>query len=156
MSENAQSSSTNPGSHPDHGLLERFMRGDVLAQEKRRVVRHLLRGCPRCMAVTRSIWALAGGRPVLAGFSDQDVAFPALPALLASPASHVELKSYDHALDRALDAGRRREEQMAVEQEAAPELLAQLLAQPWEKRLALVRRKDRYQTVAEVIRDFFS
>jgi tetratricopeptide (TPR) repeat protein len=43
--------------HPDSELLERFMRHVTDAAERRRVVRHLLAGCSRCVAVTRSIWS---------------------------------------------------------------------------------------------------
>lgn len=114
------------------------MRGDVHSPEKRRVVRHLLGGCPRCVAVTRSLWLLAGGLPALTG--------PLGPNAGSLPSN--EEKRYDPSLTRALDVGRRREEQMAIEREAAPELFAKLLAEPAEKRLALVRRNGRYQTVA--------
>jgi hypothetical protein len=44
--------------HPDSDLLERFMRHSADAAERQRVVRHLLAGCARCVAVTRSIWTL--------------------------------------------------------------------------------------------------
>ena len=44
--------------HPDSDLLERFMRHATDAAERQRVVRHLLAGCARCAAVTRSIWSL--------------------------------------------------------------------------------------------------
>jgi hypothetical protein len=49
--------------HPDSQLLERFMRGEVDARERRWVVRHLLAGCARCTAVTRRLWSFgAEGR----------------------------------------------------------------------------------------------
>ncbi len=44
--------------HPDSDLLERFMRHATDAPERQRVVRHLLAGCARCVAVTRSLWSL--------------------------------------------------------------------------------------------------
>jgi hypothetical protein len=44
--------------HPDPLLLERFMRNETGAEESRRVVRHLLAGCERCVAVTRRLWSL--------------------------------------------------------------------------------------------------
>ncbi len=47
--------------HPGQDLLERFMRNEVSATERRQVVRHLLAGCARCVAVTRELWAL--GKP---------------------------------------------------------------------------------------------
>jgi hypothetical protein len=44
--------------HPDPLLLERFMRNETGAEESRRIVRHLLTGCERCVAVTRRLWCL--------------------------------------------------------------------------------------------------
>jgi tetratricopeptide (TPR) repeat protein len=121
------------GHHPDRGLLERFMHDDVAAPERRRVVRHLLTGCPLCVAVTRRVWERAGGH----------APGPA-PAFAPPP----QPASYDEAIARARAAGRWREMELATEREAAPGLLARLLAQPWEKRLALVHRDERYQSVA--------
>ncbi|HZF09316.1 MAG TPA: hypothetical protein VFE33_11050 [Thermoanaerobaculia bacterium] len=115
------------GRHPDPALLEQFMRDDVTAPEKLRVVRHLLTGCPQCVAVTRKLWALAGGRP-----------FAPLP----SPAG------YHDVFARAWDAGQRWEEALAAERAAAPALLAGLLGEPREKRLARVRRVPRYGSLA--------
>jgi tetratricopeptide (TPR) repeat protein len=48
--------------HPDPNLLERFMRGELQGQARRTIVRHLLTGCPRCVAVTRGLWSLGDGR----------------------------------------------------------------------------------------------
>lgn len=45
--------------HPDAQVLERFMRNELQGQERRTIVRHLLTGCPECMAVTRRLWFLA-------------------------------------------------------------------------------------------------
>lgn len=44
--------------HPAESDLERFMRGDLTRAEVRQVVRHLLTGCPSCVAVTRAVWRL--------------------------------------------------------------------------------------------------
>jgi tetratricopeptide (TPR) repeat protein len=52
-----------PENHPDPQLLERFMRNEVDGEERRRIVRHLLGGCARCVGVTRPIWELGEGRP---------------------------------------------------------------------------------------------
>ena len=49
--------------HPEPLLLERFMRNETGSEESRRVVRHLLAGCERCVAVTRRLWNLGDGRP---------------------------------------------------------------------------------------------
>lgn len=48
--------------HPDAQILERFLRSELEGEERRIVVRHLLTGCPQCVAVTRRVWSLADGR----------------------------------------------------------------------------------------------
>jgi hypothetical protein len=45
--------------HPEPGLLVRFLRGDLPGPECRRVVRHLLTGCAKCLEVTDPVWAFA-------------------------------------------------------------------------------------------------
>jgi hypothetical protein len=47
--------------HPKPDLLLRFLRGEASVAERRAIVRHLLAGCPACLAVTRPIWYLAEG-----------------------------------------------------------------------------------------------
>lgn len=49
--------------HPSAAALVRFMRGELPAGEAASVVRHLLRGCGRCSAVTRELWSLGGEVP---------------------------------------------------------------------------------------------
>ena len=51
------------GDHPDPQLLERFMRNEADARERRVIVRHLLAGCPRCTAVTGRLWSFGEARP---------------------------------------------------------------------------------------------
>jgi hypothetical protein len=46
--------------HPDPNLLECFLRNEVEASACRRIVRHLLTGCPQCIAVTRRFWSFGG------------------------------------------------------------------------------------------------
>jgi hypothetical protein len=41
---------------PSEERLERFMRGMLPRAEVAAVVRHLLTGCPLCLAVTRELW----------------------------------------------------------------------------------------------------
>jgi tetratricopeptide (TPR) repeat protein len=57
---------SDPGDHPHPNLLERFMRNEVAAAERRRIVRHLIAGCSRCVAVTSRLWSL-GDLPAAAG-----------------------------------------------------------------------------------------
>lgn len=45
--------------HPTPALLLRFLRGEAGLAEQRALVRHLLAGCPECLAVTRPVWELA-------------------------------------------------------------------------------------------------
>ncbi|MBW8877145.1 MAG: hypothetical protein JF614_19435 [Acidobacteria bacterium] len=51
------------GDHPDSQLLERFMRNQVDASERRAVVLHLLGGCAQCVSVTRRLWNLGELQP---------------------------------------------------------------------------------------------
>lgn len=48
-----------PQSHPEPAELLRFLRGEASQAEAQAGVRHLLTGCPQCMAVTRPVWRLA-------------------------------------------------------------------------------------------------
>jgi hypothetical protein len=43
--------------HPAPDLLLRFLRGETSRTEARAIVRHLLAGCPECLAVTRRPWS---------------------------------------------------------------------------------------------------
>ena len=51
-----QRPTAHPGFHPDTALLEGLLDGALTAAECRTVVRHLLTGCPRCVAVTGRCW----------------------------------------------------------------------------------------------------
>jgi hypothetical protein len=44
--------------HPSLDQLQGFLRGDIAVGERLSVVRHLLAGCPECVAVTRQGWRL--------------------------------------------------------------------------------------------------
>src|SRR5262245_541645 len=109
--------------HPDSGLLERFLRGDLAPAERRQVVRHLLTGCPQCVEVTRPLFAL--------GDPPQEAAEERGPRAL-HPAS------YAAVFERVLATGRRRETALAAEREEAPRDAARLLRLPAAKRLAAV------------------
>jgi hypothetical protein len=45
--------------HPHPESLQRFLLGLATEAERRAIVLHLLKGCPECLAVTRSAWLLA-------------------------------------------------------------------------------------------------
>jgi hypothetical protein len=44
--------------HPAGEDLRRFMAGELPPAEVRKVVRHLLTGCPACVRQTRGLWSL--------------------------------------------------------------------------------------------------
>ena len=46
--------------HPHPRQLERFMTGKLSKPEAAAIVRHLLKGCPQCVQVTRRLWNLGG------------------------------------------------------------------------------------------------
>jgi hypothetical protein len=48
--------------HPHPALLLGFLQGETSQSESRAIVRHLLSGCPSCLAVTRPLWRVADGR----------------------------------------------------------------------------------------------
>jgi len=81
--------------HPDSQLLERFMRDEAAAPERRRVVRHLLAGCPRCAAVTRHLWS----------FGEEATLEP------QGPVGPADSTSYDGIFQRAADQAERTAEQ---------------------------------------------
>jgi hypothetical protein len=123
-----------PAAHPEPELLERLLRGELNPADRRRVVRHLLTGCPRCVEVTHPVWALAG-EPAGAPPEEEgrSVLHPA---------------SYGGVFERALAAGRRREAALAAEREQASRRCARLLRLPPGTWLAAVHRDRRLQTCA--------
>jgi hypothetical protein len=50
-------------SHPHEEQLERFLRGELSLPEVLPIVRHLLKGCPQCLKVTRPIGELMAQKP---------------------------------------------------------------------------------------------
>jgi tetratricopeptide (TPR) repeat protein len=139
------------GKHPDPILLERFMRNEVDGAERRWIVRHLIAGCSRCVAVTSRLWSL--GDPPAAAATAATPATPATPetpengsprslepgppgarAAAAGPAGAKE--AYGDLFERLADVGRRIE----AERARAPRLAAELLASPPQDRAALLAR----------------
>jgi tetratricopeptide (TPR) repeat protein len=118
-----------PGEHPDSSLLERFMRNEAEAAERRWVVRHLIGGCSRCLAVTSRLWALAdppdSSDP---GVMSVDSGARGAGSVGGAPRAPQEPRSLSPAhgglFERLADAGRRIEK----EREQAPRLAAELLA----------------------------
>jgi hypothetical protein len=48
--------------HPRPDTLLRFLRREATRAESLAVVRHLLTGCRKCLAVTRPVWGFADER----------------------------------------------------------------------------------------------
>jgi tetratricopeptide (TPR) repeat protein len=119
--------------HPNPGLLERFMRNETEGEERRRVVRHLLSGCARCVAVTRRFWSL--------GQEWRATGQAALPGDF-HPAS------YGGVFERLVNGGFQREREVLADRWEAPSLLAELLDLPRSAGLARVETDRRFQTPA--------
>src|ERR1700726_2737715 len=145
---------SDPGKHPDPILLERFMRNEVEGSERRWIVRHLIAGCSRCVAVTSRLWSL--GDPPATAPPRAPPATPATPATTengaplalepdrppsggasAAAAGPAGAKAaYGDLFERLADVGRRIE----AERARAPRLAAELLASPPQDRAALLAR----------------
>lgn len=108
--------------HPEPRSLELFLRDEAPAAERRRIVRHLLTGCPDCLEKTRRLWSSTG---------------PGGPA-----------PSYPGLFERLIQEGAERERRIAAEREAAPRLLGELLGYPAAQRLARVCADPRFHSPA--------
>jgi tetratricopeptide (TPR) repeat protein len=124
--------------HPETGLLEGLMRNELSAAERRSVVRHLLTGCPRCVEVTRRYWSF--GSPWASTADDPDPAEGELSG--GAPAPRPD------AFDGIAAALRRRQRRLTGEHERAPRLLAEMMAHPRARRLALVCGEERFRNLA--------
>lgn len=152
------------GEHPTSDLLERFLLDRTEPPERRVIVRHLIRGCPTCLAVTRGLWALGdpqepagshagSGAGDLAGLGDfgdlgdagidlwEDLDGPEEPFFLV-PGDATPTADAVEALPlppwpEALER---------VERAEARELLLALEAVPRPERLTRVRADRRYRT----------
>lgn len=60
----AQNEARQERAHPAEDDFERFARGEVEAAEARRIVRHMLAGCPQCLALGRELWVFGNERLV--------------------------------------------------------------------------------------------
>ena len=64
----AERETSSKSAHPDRAQLNRFIRCETSPAELRAVVRHLLTQCPRCVQITRELWAIGGTRPTALDF----------------------------------------------------------------------------------------
>jgi tetratricopeptide (TPR) repeat protein len=121
------------------------MRDELSAAERRSVVRHLLTGCPRCVKVTRRCWSLGSPRFSAADDSnDSDTAGNTAEGELSGGVPALRPDAFD-GIAAAL---RRRQRRLTGEHERAPRLLAEMMAHPRARRLALVCGEERFRNLA--------
>lgn len=115
--------------HSVHARLEDFGRGRLSRSDGRNVIRHLLAGCPTCREMTARLVTLEVERtePFRAGAPSFD---------------------YSTAFDNVRRMLRRHQVAFAAERSAAPALLAELSALPFERQWAAVTSEARFQTWA--------
>jgi tetratricopeptide (TPR) repeat protein len=120
-----------PERHPPRELLERFLRGEVGPPDSKRLVRHLIAGCARCLGETRRLWVAVRRKP--AAEAGGETLHPAC---------------YGEAFRKVLESGAEREAVVARERDAAPALAGELLRHPPDRRLTMVVNSRRFRTVA--------
>ncbi len=107
--------------HLDLAQLRKLGRGELSRAERWRVVRHLLSGCGQCLKLTARLLMPMGGT------------------------SHEDL-DYTSAFDRAKLGLRRRQIDLATEQDQVPELFRELTAHPLEHQRLLVANSPRFRS----------
>lgn len=110
--------------HPSNGELEAFMLGRLSQRENRRVILHLLPGCPRCQAVTTALWNI-GSEP---------------------PAEWRERHPYDPSLQSVFDRVRQVRDGLEAERAEARQLFAGLKPLRAERWGAVVQKDARFHT----------
>ena len=106
-------------SHPTERALRHFVSGELEAGATRHVVRHLLAGCDECREITGRLWPVCASGPDESAYGD---------------------------LELRLDDLRAREEDVRGERKLARHLLANLEAQPPNRRMLLVLNSKRYHS----------
>ncbi len=110
--------------HPSNGELESFMLGRLSQRDSRRVILHLLPGCPQCQEVTSVFWDLG-----------PDVR-----------ARHNTRRRYDQTLERVFDRVLTVRAGLDVERAEARKLMARLRILPMERWAAKIRKDRRFHT----------
>jgi len=126
-------SATDIDEHPSTEAIERMVDGQADLEERKHIVRHLMKGCERCMKVAAFLHELADRRT------------------LPSPRHWRQAATIDEALDRASEIFVPREvERQRREAVSAEAMLARLLALPIDDRHAWVTRSVKCHTPAFV------
>jgi len=108
--------------HPSNGELESFMLGRLSQRDSRRVILHLLPGCPQCREVTSVFWDLG------------------------PDARHAGGLQYDGTLERVFDRVRTARAGLEAERAEARRLMAGLQVLPLERWAAKVQKDRRFHT----------
>ncbi len=124
-------------SHPDVSILKRFLRGDLTAEDRRSVVRHLIGGCTACRSLAGEFWQAPGG-------ANRPRSTRATPKAVMTATSVAEPAEYQAAIDHAVRAVRDRRPALAEARKRTPELLVELLAVEPEQRLSLAQGDPRF------------
>jgi tetratricopeptide (TPR) repeat protein len=112
--------------HPDPALLSSFARGRLSRRRNRDIVRHLLAYCAECCRTAAQF----------------------LPPLRTGAAAGLRRFDYGKAFSEAWQETERRQSQLTAEQAVAPELLRELLAQPFDRQWILATTSPRYRSWA--------
>jgi tetratricopeptide (TPR) repeat protein len=116
------------GPHPEPGVLERFVLGQLSPPEMRETARHLLAGCPRCQEITASLWEPVDLCEDPTALTDEEDA------------------AYDDALDRVFEKVVAAESRLAEERAAGHRLFEELLQCPAERRHLLLVNSRRFSS----------
>jgi tetratricopeptide (TPR) repeat protein len=147
------------GQHADHPTAEvlwGFMAGGLEPGEMRRVLGHLLGGCPRCQEAAREVWNLevsasqpaVGAPSATAGGADRalDVPKPLQLSAEPSPASPAALESaYDAVLDRVFSRVSLEEAALESARRRGRALFDELMQHPAARQLLLVQNSSRFR-----------
>jgi tetratricopeptide (TPR) repeat protein len=117
--------------HPEPGVLERFVLGQLSPLEMRETARHLLAGCPRCQEVTVALWEPADL------YED--------PRTLSAVDLAAEDAAYDAVLDRVFARVVATESRLAEQRAAGRRLYEELMQCPAERRHLLVVNCERFR-----------
>lgn len=113
--------------HPDPALLSTFARGRLSRRRNRDIVRHLLAYCADCCRTAAQF----------------------LPPLrMGGAAGNLRRFDYGKAFSAAWQETERRQASLTAERTAAPELLRELLAQPFDRQSILATTSPRYRSWA--------
>ncbi|HWN45657.1 MAG TPA: hypothetical protein VNW71_25765 [Thermoanaerobaculia bacterium] len=110
--------------HPSNVELESFMLGRLSQRDSRRVILHLLPGCPQCREVTSAFWNLGAD----------------------ARAGRGTYRRYDQTLERVFDRVLTIRAGLAMERAEARKLMARLQNLPPERWAAKIRKDRRFHT----------